>query len=126
MKEFLRKDFLIFYNIFSKYVSEFILVIIDSQCKVNEKNGMPLDELSQDVKNWCQSLGCKCETVSDIIRQKPRQVYDAIQQGINRANVKAISRVHQIRKFTILLNDFSINTGELGSIAWLPITTYNI
>lgn len=77
---------------------------------------MSLDELSQDVKDWCKSLNCNYTTISEIVREKPFAVYNAIQQGIERANEKAISRDHQVRKFKILLRDFSIATGEMGKI----------
>lgn len=93
---------------------KFLSVLLTLKCKINLNTGVPQDELTEETINWCKSLGCKCEKVSEVIREKPTVVYDAIQKGIDRVNAGAISQAQRIQKFTILPVDFSIPTGELG------------
>lgn len=74
----------------------------------------PTDKLSQFVLDWYRSVGCDATTVSEIIKKQPKPLMKAIQEGIDRANTKAISRPQFIQKWTILQRDFSIQGGELG------------
>lgn len=41
---------------------------------MDKDNGAPLDELDAVTKNWCRSLGSQCETVSEILQKKPKEV----------------------------------------------------
>jgi long-chain-fatty-acid--CoA ligase ACSBG len=66
------------------------------------------------VISWLSSLNCKFTKVSEVAANKPKEVLDAIQKGIDAANKKAISNAQKIQKFTILPVDFSLPTGELG------------
>lgn len=74
----------------------------------------PLDELTDDLIKWLREKGSKVTTVTEVITQKERLIYDEIEAGVKRANAKAVSRASVVQKFTILPKDFSIVTEELG------------
>lgn len=74
----------------------------------------PLDELTLEAVEYCQQLGSQARKVSDIIGGRDKEVYQSIQEGINRVNSMATSNAQCIQKWTILTRDFSISGGELG------------
>lgn len=74
----------------------------------------PLDNLTPEVITWLSSLGCKFTKVSEVVANRPKEVFEAIQKGIDAANKKAISNAQKVQKFTLLPVDFSLPTGELG------------
>ncbi len=77
----------------------------------------PTEELSTEAVEFCQQLGSQATKVSDIIGGKDKEVYEAIQDGINRVNSAAISHAQCIQKWTILRKDFSVSGGELGKFS---------
>lgn len=93
---------------------KYLTVLITLKSLMDKDNGAPLDELDPVTKNWCRSLGSQCETVSEILQKKPKEIYQAIEDSIQQANKKAISNAQRVQKFRILPKDFSINSGELG------------
>ena len=52
--------------------------------------------------------------VTEILSRPDGNVLNAIQDGINMANKKAISRAACVQKWTILPRDLSMPTGEIG------------
>lgn len=62
--------------------------------------------------------------MSEVVANKPKEVFDAIQKGIDAANKKAISNAQKVQKFTLLPIDFSLPTGELGKPIKNPNFTY--
>lgn len=74
----------------------------------------PTEELSPEAVEFCKQLGSQATKVSDIIGGKDKEVYQAIQDGINRVNSAATSNAQRIQKWTILRKDFSVSGGELG------------
>ncbi|KAK7595016.1 hypothetical protein V9T40_001449 [Parthenolecanium corni] len=93
---------------------KYLTVLITLKTLLDKDNGAPLDELDAVTKHWCRSLGSQCGTVSEILQKKPKEIYQAIDDGIHEANKKAISNAQRVQKFRILPKDFSINSGELG------------
>lgn len=84
------------------------------QSEIDAATGMPMDELKPAAKEWCQSVGYPCDTVSKILREKPTLIYNAIKQGIDEVNSQAFFSDEKIQKFTILPKDFSLATGEMS------------
>ena len=94
-----------------KFISCFLTfkVILDQD---NEQ--MPTDRLAPSAIAWCKSVGSAATKVSDVILDPDEKVMDAIENGVARANKKAISKAAVVRKWIILPVDLSIPTGELG------------
>uniref|UniRef100_A0A2S2NUQ0 long-chain-fatty-acid--CoA ligase n=2 Tax=Aphidini TaxID=33387 RepID=A0A2S2NUQ0_SCHGA len=93
---------------------KFLSILLSLKCEVHAETAEPLDTLTPEVISWLSSLNCKFTKVSEVVANKPKEVLDAIQKGIDAANKKAISNAQKIQKFTILPVDFSLPTGELG------------
>lgn len=84
------------------------------QCCSDAETMEPTEELSPEAVEFCKQLGSQATKVSDIIGGKDKEVYQAIQDGINRVNSAATSNAQRIQKWTILSKDFSVSGGELG------------
>lgn len=84
------------------------------QCCSDAETMEPTEELSPEAVEFCKQLGSQATKVSDIIGGKDKEVYQAIQDGINRVNSAATSNAQRIQKWTILRKDFSVSGGELG------------
>lgn len=78
----------------------------------------PLDDLTPEVITWLSLLGCTFTKVSEVVANRPKEVFEAIQKGIDAANKKAVSNAQKVQKFALLPADFSLPTGELGK--WIP------
>jgi len=89
---------------------------------VNAETAEPSDTLTPEVITWLSSLNCKFTKVSEVVANKPKEVMDAIQKGIDAANKKAVSNAQKVQKFAFLPVDFSLPTGELGK----PIKNHKI
>ena len=64
--------------------------------ETDPETGEPLDELSAFAKMQLEGLGSHNTTVSSIRDPKDIAVYDAIQEGIQRANLQAISNAQRV------------------------------
>ena len=83
---------------------------------VNPDNLEPTDNLTPLTVDWVKAQGSTSTKVSDILDNKDALVLKAIQQGIDKANERAISRAQKVQKWSLLPRDFSIPGGELGRI----------
>jgi long-chain-fatty-acid--CoA ligase ACSBG len=80
---------------------------------VKSNSDVPTTDLAPNALNWAQEvIGTKATTVQDLVSDQ--RVMKALEAGIERANVNAISNAQHIRKFIVLETDFSLPGGELG------------
>ncbi|KAI3371303.1 hypothetical protein L3Q82_023916 [Scortum barcoo] len=93
---------------------KFLSMLLTLKCCSNTETMEPTEELSMEAVEFCQQLGSQATKVPDIIGGKDKEVYWAIEEGINRVNSAAISNAQRIQKWTILKKDFSVSGGELG------------
>uniref|UniRef100_A0A4W6DDP8 Long-chain-fatty-acid--CoA ligase ACSBG1 n=1 Tax=Lates calcarifer TaxID=8187 RepID=A0A4W6DDP8_LATCA len=93
---------------------KFLSMLLTLKCCSNVETMEPTEELSLEAVEFCQQQGSQATKVSDIIGGEDKEVYCAIQEGIDRVNSAAISNAQRIQKWTILRKDFSVSGGELG------------
>ena len=91
---------------------KFLTCLISLKCNV-DPNGIPLTTLTPEAKKWCSQIVSESpETIIDF--ENNDKLQNAIKEGIERANDKAIANPHKVQKFHILPIDFSMPGGELG------------
>ncbi|XP_038936682.1 long-chain-fatty-acid--CoA ligase ACSBG1 isoform X1 [Rattus norvegicus] len=93
---------------------KFLSMLLTLKCTLNPETSEPTDNLTEQAVEFCQRVGSKASTVSEIVGQKDEAVYQAIHEGIQRVNANAAARPYHIQKWAILERDFSISGGELG------------
>jgi long-chain-fatty-acid--CoA ligase ACSBG len=70
--------------------------------------------LQPQAVDTIQKLGSTATKASEIIQSRDEAVFKAIQDAIDSANEKSISRAQKVQKWTLLQGDFTIPGGELG------------
>ncbi|KAI6649820.1 hypothetical protein LOD99_6370 [Oopsacas minuta] len=98
---------------------KFLSMLVTLKCRL-APDGLPSDELDEEVIDICKSLGVEATTVSEAV--KSSVVHQYIEDGMHKANEKAVSNVAKIKKFAFLPRDFSIYSGELTPTAKLKRT----
>ncbi|XP_049286804.1 very long-chain-fatty-acid--CoA ligase bubblegum [Anopheles funestus] len=94
---------------------KFLTMLITLKTQMNLDTGAPKDELTPETIIALKELGVEYSKLSEIHAAGPcPKVLKAIQEGIDRANAKAISNAQKIQKFALLKADFSVPGGELG------------
>ncbi|XP_022272729.1 long-chain-fatty-acid--CoA ligase ACSBG1 isoform X4 [Canis lupus baileyi] len=93
---------------------KFLSMLLTLKCTLDPDTSDPTDNLTEQAMEFCQRVGSKATTVSEIVGTKDEAVYQAIEQGIQRVNKNAAARPYHIQKWAILQKDFSISGGELG------------
>jgi long-chain-fatty-acid--CoA ligase ACSBG len=92
---------------------KFLSCILTFLVNINVKTNVPTTDLAQNAINWAQDIiGSKATTVLDLVSDQ--RVMKALEEGIKRANVNAISNAQHIQKFIVLETDFSIPGGEFS------------
>lgn len=82
-----------------KYLSALITLKCDPNGNILPEAQSFFNEINKNLKN-----------VDDCLKDK--SVMENISKSIEEVNSKAVSRAQQIRKWIVLMNDFSIDTGE--------------
>ncbi|KAM6201944.1 long-chain-fatty-acid--CoA ligase ACSBG1 isoform 2-T2 [Rhynchocyon petersi] len=93
---------------------KFLSMLLTLKCTLDPDTSEPTDNLTEQAVEFCQRVGSKATTVSEIVGEKDEAVYQAIEEGIQRVNLNAAARPYHIQKWAILERDFSISGGELG------------
>uniref|UniRef100_A0A8C5PA81 Long-chain-fatty-acid--CoA ligase ACSBG1 n=1 Tax=Leptobrachium leishanense TaxID=445787 RepID=A0A8C5PA81_9ANUR len=93
---------------------KFLSMLLTLKSTVEPDTLEPMDSLTPEAIHFCEDVGSKAMTVSEIVGQKDKAVYRAIQKGIDKVNGEAVSNAQCIQKWAILAKDFSISGGEMG------------
>ncbi|XP_069480515.1 long-chain-fatty-acid--CoA ligase ACSBG1 isoform X2 [Ambystoma mexicanum] len=93
---------------------KFLTMLLTLKSILDPETSEPTDCLTPEAVQFCLDVGSKATKVSEIVEQRDRAIYQAIQDGINRVNAQATSNAQRIQKWTVLAKDFSISGGELG------------
>lgn len=88
----------------------FLSMLVTLKTKLND-DGTSTDDLECEALNWLRTFGVQHSKLSLVVDEKA--LLNAIQSVIDSVNSKSTSRAQKIHKFVILLQDFSIPTGEL-------------
>jgi len=64
----------------------------------------------ENLKNWCKTNGVEVSSNEEMVKHP--KVVEVVEQEIEKYNVN-FGKVEQIKKFTLLANDWAIDTGEL-------------
>ncbi|XP_004872165.1 long-chain-fatty-acid--CoA ligase ACSBG1 isoform X3 [Heterocephalus glaber] len=93
---------------------KFLSMLLTLKCTLDPDTSDPTDNLTEQAVEFCQRVGSRANTVSEIVGQRDEAVYQAIEEGIRRVNANAAAQPYHIQKWAILERDFSISGGELG------------
>ena len=69
---------------------------------MDPNTGAPLDDLTPEAIQLLSALGSSAITVSQVLDTHDKTVYDAIKEGIDKANESAISRPQKVTIIIIL------------------------
>lgn len=93
---------------------KFLSMLLTLKCTLDPETSEPTDNLTEQAVEFCQRVGSRASTVSEIVKHRDEAVHRAIHEGIQRVNANAAARPYHIQKWAILERDFSISGGELG------------
>lgn len=90
----------------------YLSALLTMRVQVSRTTGLVTNDLAPDVLLYLVTkLESKSQTVDDI--RSDKKVLDYINDCIEKANKKSVSRVSQVKRWVIIDNDFSFETSEL-------------
>jgi len=95
---------------------KYLTVILTLKC---EPNGQLLGE----ALAYLVEISKNVKTVDDCLKDK--KVMDYIQRSIDAVNKNSVSRAQEVRKWTLIMNDFSVDGGEFTPTMKLKRKTVN-
>ena len=98
---------------------KFLTCLITLKVKPDPETLAPTDILEDDAREWVKEVsGEDVETVQQVLKllewDKWGKMAMAIDEGIERANKRAVSRAAMVQKWTIVPREFSVSGGELS------------
>jgi long-chain-fatty-acid--CoA ligase ACSBG len=90
---------------------KYLTMLVALKTKIDHGNGLPEDELADEVVEVSQSIGSSATLYSEVKNDEKWRQY--IDQGIMRLNKKASSNAQKIQKWSWLHQDFSEKGGEM-------------
>ncbi|XP_061389846.1 long-chain-fatty-acid--CoA ligase heimdall [Musca vetustissima] len=110
---------------------KYLTALLTFKTDIDPHTGYPMDTLLPETKEWLASLDLHYNHLSEMLHiELPENLQDfdpnsvevqldnkvqlALEAGIERYNLQAISNAQKIQYFSVLPHDFSIPTGELG------------
>jgi len=93
---------------------KFLSVLLTLQVEVDINTGLSTDKLLPIAVNYLKSLGIDATKAQEIAPNVPEALQKAIEEGINKANKKAVSNAARVQKFKLLPLEFTVTGGELG------------
>ena len=98
---------------------KFLTCLITLKVKPDPETLAPTDILEDDAREWVKEVsGEDVETVQQVLKllewDKWGKMAMAIDEGIERANKRAVSRAAMVQKWTIVPQEFSVSGGELS------------
>lgn len=89
----------------------FLAVLLTVRCNVDATTGEPTEELDHTALAVARSIGSPAATVAQAIACPRFAAY--VEEGLRRANRRAISNAQCVRKWRWLPRDLSVPGGEL-------------
>jgi long-chain-fatty-acid--CoA ligase ACSBG len=90
---------------------KFLSALISLKTVPDAATGQPTKVLLPQIVTMLETAGSHAKTTTEAVNDPV--VLQFLQQGIDKANEKAVSNAQQIRKFVVIENDFSLGGGEL-------------
>ena len=86
------------------------------QVQIDPATMTPTEKLEPLAAAWVKSMcGEEITTVSELVSSEGWEVVKKeIDKGVERANERAVSNVAKVKKWTLLMKEFSVDGGELS------------